>query len=64
MGYTEKVTFKLKDKQKLILLTGQESFRYKGIACGILKEEGRSQSHWNKIFIGYGKKMLELFVFS
>lgn len=42
MGYTEKVTFKLKDKQELILLIGQESLRYKGIACGILKEERRS----------------------
>ena len=31
-----------KDKQELILLIGQESFRYKRIACGILKEEGKS----------------------
>ena len=42
MGYTEKVTYKLEDKQELILLIGQESFRYKGLACGILKEDGRS----------------------
>lgn len=42
MGHTEKVTFKLKDKQELTLLTGQERSRYKGTACGILREKGGS----------------------